>query len=542
MLLYKTRNSRGRHHWSGIAGMAQNAIERLFDTLVDPKRCDRAMLLILIGYAAIWTFYCGIARSSQDLHPDMTELIAWSRTLSFGYLKHPPLAAWIVRVWFDLIPMSDWSFYLLAMLMPTIALWISWQLSAEYLDIDKRVLGVALLMFIPFYNFHALKFNPNTVLMPTWAVTTFWFLRSYRTQSSFYGVLTGIGAGACMLGKYWSVFLLFGLFLAALVDPRRGIYFRSSAPWITLVVGLALFGPNLVWLFQHNFAPFEYATAKHVSRTLADTALEAGAYLVGSMAYAAAPIILVFLAARPDRGTIADMLWPRDRERRLVAIVFWTPLLLPCGAALIGGINLTSLWSMSAWTLLPIVLLSPSNVRISPLNLRRILSVAVALPLVMVIVAPAIAIAIHLYGVTPPFADSRLLAAETERVWHELTPQPLKFIGGNIANEVIAYAADQPRPLPLRFFGGSIGDQVYADWRGWPSTSPLQSSAGNEEQVQSGMALVCSEDSPNWLQAAAARAAQDPASRRIEVEVRRDFLGISGRPHRYVIFIIPPHP
>jgi hypothetical protein len=54
------------------------------------------------------------------------------------------------------------------MLMPTIALWIAWQLSADYLEIEKRVVGVALLMLIPFYNFQSLKFNVNTVLLPTW--------------------------------------------------------------------------------------------------------------------------------------------------------------------------------------------------------------------------------------------------------------------------------------------------------------------------------------------------------------------------------------
>jgi hypothetical protein len=40
--------------------------------------------------------------------------------------------------------------------MPTIALWIVWRVSADYLEIDKRVAGVALLTLIPFYNFHAL--------------------------------------------------------------------------------------------------------------------------------------------------------------------------------------------------------------------------------------------------------------------------------------------------------------------------------------------------------------------------------------------------
>ena len=244
--------------------------ERLSSALLDTKRCNLAMLLLLISYAATWTLYDSISHSSQDLHPDMTELISWSRDLSLGYLKHPPLAAWLVRLWFTVFPLTDWSYYFLAMLMPTIALWIFWQLSADYLQVDERVLGVALLMLIPFYNFHALKFNANTVLLPTWAATTFWFLRSYETRSAFYGMLSGVGAGACMLGKYWSIFLLSGLIFAALTDLRRGIYFRSRAPWITSISGFVVFGPHLVWLFQHDFVPFEYAISKHTAHTFAN--------------------------------------------------------------------------------------------------------------------------------------------------------------------------------------------------------------------------------------------------------------------------------
>ena len=82
----------------------------------------------------------------------------------------------------------------------------------------KCVAALALLTFIPFYNFHALKSNVNTVLMPLWAITTFWFLRSYRTQSAAYAALAGVGAATCMMSKYWSIFLLAGLFVAALTD------------------------------------------------------------------------------------------------------------------------------------------------------------------------------------------------------------------------------------------------------------------------------------------------------------------------------------
>src|SRR5262245_23416090 len=411
---------------TSFTAVVRKPFDQLSTALTDPSRGNRAMLLLLAFYVVTWTFYCSIAKSSQDLHPDMVELIAWSRDLSFGYVKHPPLAAWVVWLWFSLVPLSDVSYYLLAMLMPAIALWIVWLLSADYLETEKRVAGVALLMLVPFYNFHALKFNANSVLLPTWAATTFCFLRSYRTFSKIYGALAGIGAAACMLGKYWSGFLIVGLALASLVGSRRSTYFRSSAPWVTVIAGFALLGPHLVWLYQRDFALFDYAMATHVAHSLAGTAVEALFYLAGSAAYVAAPILIVLAAARPNRAAIGDMLWPSDDERRIAGVAFWAPLLLPVIGALVAGLNLTPIWSMPAFTLLPVVLLSSPAVKLSPINLRRILAAAVALPVVMLIAAPMIALAIHLAGVTPLAAHSRLLAAETERYWHQMTSEPLR--------------------------------------------------------------------------------------------------------------------
>jgi len=61
------------------------ACERLAQALADPARRYRTALLLCLAYGLAWALYAVIAKSSQDLHPDMTELIAWSRP--------PPTAA-----------------------------------------------------------------------------------------------------------------------------------------------------------------------------------------------------------------------------------------------------------------------------------------------------------------------------------------------------------------------------------------------------------------------------------------------------------------
>ena len=492
---------------------ADRAAGRLRDALVDPARRERSVLIALAGYLALWTIYATVSKSSQGLHPDMTELIAWSRDLSFGYLKHPPLAAWLVWLWFGVLPVAEWSYYLLAMLMPTLALWIVWRGSADYLDIEKRVVGLALLMLVPFFNFHALKYNVNTVLIPAWAVTTFWFLRSYRSRSALYAALAGVGAAACMLGKYWSVFLLAGLLVAALIDRRRADYFRSAAPWITVLAGAVVMAPHLVWLFQHDFAPFHYAVTVHGEKPLGDILRGVLGYLAGSAGYVVIPVMIVLAAARPSRATIADMLWPAERERRLAAAAFWAPLLLPVLGALASGTELTSLWSMPAWTLLPVLLLSSPAVTFAALDTRRILAAAVAIPLLMAIASPVIA---QRNGPSPAAAQAHLLAIEVEREWRALTAQPLRFVGGDadLAYGVASYAGDRPRAI----------------------TDMPQPSAA--ELAHSGVVFVCFAEDTGCLHAASQRLPQLVPLRSAQIELHRDYLGNPGQPRRYAILIM----
>ena len=474
---------------------------------------ERAVFLTLAAYAVLWALYGFIAKSSQGLHYDMTEVIAWSRDLSPGYLKHPPLAAALVRVWFTIFPVNEFSYYVFAMTMPALTLWIAWRLSADYLSLEKRVAGLALLMLIPFFNFHALKFNVNTVLMPVWAATTWWFLVSFRRRDALYAALAGVGAALCMMGKYWSVFLLIGLLAAAFVDRRRGDYFRSKAPYITALVGLIVLSPHLLWLWQNNFAPFTYAMGIHGDKPLAGTVIAALGYLGGSLGYVALPVIIVLIAAVRSRAALAELVWPSDTERRLAAAAFWLPFLLPAIGAIASGTEITSLWSMPAWTLLPVLLLSSPQLIWREADTRRVLLLAIALPLVMLIASPFLAIMTQQKGPAPAAAHAELLARQVEREWNQVTPMPLRFIGGDeeIAYDVAAYAADRPRALP-----GLTPDAT--------------------ELRRAGQVLVCFSSDAKCRDAAKTL----PGSRVVESTIMRNFWRFPGKPQGYTIVVVPP--
>jgi 4-amino-4-deoxy-L-arabinose transferase-like glycosyltransferase len=507
-------------------------IERLVSALIDPARRERTALIVLAAYVTVWTLYGVIAKSSQDMNQDAAELVSWSHHLAFGYSKHPPFAAWVVGAWYSVFPVADWSYYLLSITYAAVGLWVSWRLFGRFLDPGKRIVALACLTFVPYFNFFGLRFDHNAVLGALWAATALCFIRSFETRSKLWAALAGVAAAAAMLGKYWSIFLLVGLALAALIDARRGLYFRSAAPWITVAVGGLVLAPHVVWLVQHDFAPVLSAADAHEARTFGQSLANAAKYLAGGAGYAAVPVLLVIALSRPSGAALVDMLLPRDPGRRFVAVAFWSLALLPAGVGIVFGFDLNSIWSMSSLVLLPLVLLSSPLVVLGRRAVISIVALAVALPPLMLALSPAIAYAIHVTNVSPIGANGKLLAERIEREWRRTTDRPLRIVGGDydLANVAAFYLPQQPDALPLTE----------------PETAPWITP---ERIAREGIALTCDLGRARepYIGCRNMRtpllekvAATNPKSHRVEVTIARSYLGVPGKPERYLIVIVPP--
>jgi MFS family permease len=508
------------------------ALGRLLDALSDPKRRDRTVVIVLALYWAIWTVYAVVAKASQDFHFDMGEMVAWSREVTFGTPKHPPLPVWLVAMWFSIFPLATWAYDLLAVGMAVVSLWVAFVVSTRYLDGRKSAVGLALLTLVPFFNFHALKFNANSAMMPWWALTTWFFLRSFEPPpyppppagEGRVGVaaLAGVAAAGAMLVKYWSVVLLAALAIGAISDSRRRLYFGSVAPYVTIGAGVAALSPHLVWLYLHHFAPFGYALESHPG-TVADAFISGIGYIAGAVGYAVVPILLTGIAAKPAPADVADMLWPGDRRRRLAAIVFVLPLLLPALMAAVAAEKVVSLWAIASMTLLPVVLLSSPGIVIPRVAAIRILGIAVSFPLLALLAAPVVAVITHFNGVPNYGTQYSLVAATAGKVWRETTDRPLRLVGSyeNVLNGTVFYFPDRPSTLEI--------------------VNPYLTPWTDEARIsRQGILLYCPVIENPCMEALNRRAAAAPQGRRVEVEISRTFLGIPGPITRYAIVAIPP--
>jgi hypothetical protein len=171
---------------------------------------------------------------------------------------------------------------------------------------------------------------------------------------------------------------------------------------------------------------------------------------------------------------------------------------------------------MSSWTLLPVLLLSSASVQVPPLSARWIAGSAVALPVVMLTAAPVIAYLMYKRGLPPELLHSRMLAEKVELAWRSQTATPLRYVGGDLAYGVVAYAEDRPQAL--------LGLPQ-------PTTDRLRTS---------GIALVCYSGKAKCIAQSNAAAKSTPDSRKTEVELARSYLGLTSQSQRYLILIVPP--
>src|SRR6266850_8269649 len=84
---------------------------------------------------------------------------------------------------------------LMALVNAAFALWTVDLISRRFVKGDKRVIVLLLLMLLPIYQFHAQRFNANAVLLATWPLATYCFLRSFENREIRWAIAAG-AAGA----------------------------------------------------------------------------------------------------------------------------------------------------------------------------------------------------------------------------------------------------------------------------------------------------------------------------------------------------------
>jgi 4-amino-4-deoxy-L-arabinose transferase-like glycosyltransferase len=484
-----------------------------------------AIPLLLFGFIAVWFLFLVIAYLGGDLHSDVLETWTFGRSIDWGNSKHPPLMGWVARAWTSVFPLTNWSFQLMALANAALALWAVDLISRRFVAGDKRMIVLLMLMLLPVYQFHAQRFNANAVLLATWPIATYCFLRSFETREIRWALAAGAAGALAMLGKYYSVFLIVGFAFAALCHPQRRVYWTSWAPWVSIAAGLSALVPHLHWLLISGAPPFAYALARHTGKAFAPSVIEAALFILGLALVLALPAATWALMAKDRLRQVSQDFWAMNSGLLLLFLVGVGTIVFPVLTSIAFGTDMPPIWGLQGLFLFVILLVCGASYpipRFYSVNLA-VLVIGIAV-VAVVVVAPVHAF----YRNTHPLHEGRnfysLAAKELTRRWHEQSGAPLAAAGGDegLAFGMAFYSPDHP---------------VYEARLVLPHSEALPPHA----TFRRGWAALCYDEDASCIASMERIAARAPRVARSAFVLQSMLLGQPGATQGFTALMVPPY-
>jgi hypothetical protein len=498
---------------------------RAFATWLDFAPKGLATRFLVLWFVLLYTAFAIISSASVALHPDLLQTYASGLHPSVGYGNGaPPLAALMAGAWFSLFPPTDWAFHLLAMVNAAIGLYATDRIAGRYLDGDKRIAVLLLLLLTPFYQFVGQRFGADETSLSTWPIATYCFLRAFEARGLAWSAGAGAAPALAVLGSYQSVFLIAAFIAAALAHPGRRVYLRSFSPWLSMSVLAIALAPHVQWLLATGFAGLSDLAAPHTDVPLATILWEGALRVVEGVASVSVLLAVYWIAVRPGRTALREALWPTDPGGRMLVILLAAPAVLGAVTAPFIGAVLTLPWTMPTGFLLPIVLLRPKTTSLTRVAAIRITALVATITICALATAPFLAWRTHVDGTGRGREYYRLFSNEITNAWHLATGSPLRIVVGDrdLASAVTFYSPDHPDAM-----SGFVTDATV------PWITP-------ERLAHDGWAAICNAEDEKCTAAARQLAAGKSNVQIITYSTINRYLGKPGKLGRFFFILAAP--
>jgi dolichol-phosphate mannosyltransferase len=303
----------------------------------------RALAIGLIVYSfALRLVYLG----SVELIPEEAYYWNYSRHLDIGYLDHPPMVAWLIRLGTAAFGQSQFGVRIGALCCGVVASAFTYRLTRNLFGEASALASLVLAQTLPFFFLSGLLMTPDAPLTAAWAAALYFLERALVAGRSRAWWCAGLALGAGLISKY-SIGLLVPVTLAFMVwDPKSRRWWLRWEPYVAALLALAIFSPVILWNAQHDWASFTFQT----TRRLAETSKFALHKLVASSLVLITPTGLLAVAAalmgaKPAAAGHDD---DSSRRRLFISVSVLVPLAVFAVFSLRHEVKLD--WTGAPWT------------------------------------------------------------------------------------------------------------------------------------------------------------------------------------------------
>lgn len=188
----------------------------------------------------------------------------YAQHLDYGYLDHPPMVAWLIRLFIGLFGNGEFAVRSGAFLCWLVTAGFVTRLTHELFGRAVAYRALALVALLPAYFFFGFFMSPDAPVTACWAAAIYFMHRALIADkpNAWFGV--GIALGLGMTSKYTIALVGVAFVLFVLFDRQARQWLRRPQPYLVLLIALLLFSPPVIWNWQHDWISFAFQSEGRV--------------------------------------------------------------------------------------------------------------------------------------------------------------------------------------------------------------------------------------------------------------------------------------
>jgi len=388
-------------------------------------------------HVIVWTILPTLLRHSLPM--DALEGWVWGQNLDFGYDRNPWLNAWLTALAVKIG--GTWMVYLFSQLSIAACFLVVWKLGKKMLNPLYALIAVLLLEGIQYYTIAAVDFNDNVLEIGLWALTIWFFYSAYKDGKFMTWIMTGFFAGLALMAKYYTLVLLFPLFLFLLGDKSARKNCLKLPFYCGGITFLIIIAPHCLWLFHHNFETIKYALLR-ISDITQNTITHFA--LMQLLALLLPALLCLTVIASKHTEPLCTHHNPSKSDRMFLLTIALGPYFFTLIIALIFKMTLHTMWGTPLLSFFPLLLLAYTQPIVSRKTFYRFL-ISVALVFSAFAGGYSYSIIYRGYESSANYPAQKI-AQTIEQQWHKNYNNKIMFVVGDryTAGNFAYFAQDNP--------------------------------------------------------------------------------------------------
>jgi len=182
----------------------------------------------------------------------------WSRHMDWSYYDHPPVTAWLIRL-FTAIG-GDTSFWVR---LPSIIIfvgicWLIYRVALELFDAETAFWSLVIFNLMPIFSVAALQMVPDIPAAFCWMLFIYLVLKILREDRPLLWYPAGAVIGLGLLSKYMVAPLVPATLVMLAWHSGYRKHLKEPHIYLGGVLGLVCFAPVIAWNYINDFPSFRF--------------------------------------------------------------------------------------------------------------------------------------------------------------------------------------------------------------------------------------------------------------------------------------------